>query len=167
MAHCVFSDAMFVSTMSRRSNICAQEYVTDFEWAAAFPMASRIKANEILSLLFTWDGVTPACICNNANEIIQIKFYQKLKDAVSQVKQFEPCTPWSNAAGREIKEFNKGTSHKLSWSSAPKSSWNKCLEWEAYIRSNTAHNILKLDGEVPKAVMSGETSGISQFCKLE
>ena len=38
---------------------------------------------------------------------------------------------------------------------------------EAYIRSNTAHNIYKLDGEVPKTVISGETSDISQFYKLE
>ena len=38
---------------------------------------------------------------------------------------------------------------------------------EAYIRSNIAHEIYKLDGEVPKTVMSGETSDISQFCKLE
>ena len=32
-----------------------------------------------------------------------------------------------------------------------------CLELEAYIRTNTAHNIYKLDMEVPKMVMSGET----------
>ena len=38
---------------------------------------------------------------------------------------------------------------------------------EAYIRSNTAHEIYKLDGEVPKTVISGETSDTSQFCELE
>ena len=38
---------------------------------------------------------------------------------------------------------------------------------EACTRSNTAHDIYKLDGEVPKTVMSDETSDISQFCKLE
>ena len=38
---------------------------------------------------------------------------------------------------------------------------------EAYIRSNTAQEIYKLDWEVPKTVMSGETSDISQFCELE
>ena len=38
---------------------------------------------------------------------------------------------------------------------------------ENYLRSNTAHNIFKLDGEVPKTMMSGETSDISQFCELE
>ena len=38
---------------------------------------------------------------------------------------------------------------------------------EAYIRSNSAHEILKLDGKVPKAVMSAKTSDIIQFCELE
>ena len=35
------------------------------------------------------------------------------------------------------------------------------------IRSNTAHEIYKFDGEVPKTVMSGKTSDISQFFELE
>ena len=35
------------------------------------------------------------------------------------------------------------------------------------MRSNTAPDIYKLDGEVPKTLMSGETSDISEFCELE
>ena len=41
------------------------------------------------------------------------------------------------------------------------------MELEVYIRSNTAHEIYKLDGEVLKTVMSEEISDISQFCELE
>ena len=68
---------------------------------------------------------------------------------------------------REIKELKKGAGHKLLWSRAPKHLWDDCIELEAYIRSNTAHEIYKLDGEVVETVMSGETSDISKFCKLE
>ena len=67
----------------------------------------------------------------------------------------------SNTAERKIKELQKEASHKLLWSRAPKCLWDDCLEVEAYIRSNTDHDIYKLDGEVPKTVMSGETSEIS------
>ena len=74
---------------------------------------------------------------------------------------------WSNVAERDIKELEKGAGHKLLWSRAPKCSWDDCLELDGYIRSNTAHEIYKLDGEVHETVMSGETSYISQFCKLE
>ena len=49
------------------------------------------------------------------------------------------------------------------WSRAPKHLWDDCLELEAYIRPNSAQIINMLDGEVSKTVMSGETSGISQF----
>ena len=52
-------------------------------------------------------------------------------------------------------------------SRAPKHFWDNVLESEAYIRCNTAHDIYKLEREVPKTVMSGETSDISQFCKLQ
>ena len=50
---------------------------------------------------------------------------------------------------------------------APKKIWDDSLEYEAYVRSNTAHDIYTLQGEVPELVMSGETSDISQFVELE
>ena len=39
----------------------------------------------------------------------------------------------------------------------------KDLELKAYIRSNTIHEIYKLEREIPKTAISGETSDISQF----
>ena len=66
-----------------------------------------------------------------------------------------------------IKELKKRVSHKLLRSRAPKHLCDDYLELEAYTRSNTDHEIFKLDGEVPKSVMPGKTSEISQFCKLE
>ena len=38
------------------------------------------------------------------------------------------------------------------------------LSWKP-TRSNTSHDVYKLDGKVLKTAMSGETSDISQFCK--
>ena len=52
-------------------------------------------------------------------------------------------------------------------SGSPKKLWDDCLELEVCIRSNTAHDIYMLNGEVLETVMSGETSDISQFCELE
>jgi hypothetical protein len=37
------------------------------------------------------------------------------------------------------------------------------LEREAYIRSNTAHDIFSLNGQVPETIVSGETADISPF----
>ena len=118
-------------------------------------------------MLFVWDGFPPACICNNVKEMIQGTFYHKLKDVACHLKQLEPYIPWSNTAEQEIKELKKGAGHKLLWSRAPKCLWDDCLELEAYIRSDTTHDIYQLDGEVPKTVISHKTSDISQFCKLD
>ena len=99
--------------------------------------------------------------------MVQGKYYWKLKGAACLLKQMEPYTPGSNAAERKIKELKKGGGHKLLQSRAPKCLWDYCLELGVYIRSNTTHEIYKLDREAPKTVMSGDTSDISQFCKLE
>ena len=101
----------------------------------------------------------PCHCCLLWNGVLQ--FYQELKDAACHLKQLKPYTLWSTAVEREIKELKKGTSHKLLWSEAPKCLCDNYLELEAYIMSNTAHNIYKFDREVPETVMSGETSGIS------
>ena len=45
--------------------------------------------------------------------------------------------------------------------------WNNCLELELCSWSKTGHGIYKLDGEVTKTVISGDTSNISQFCEFE
>ena len=50
--------------------------------------------------------------------------------------------------------------------SSPKVLWDDCLELEAEIRSSTASNIFKLEGEVLKTVMNGETSNIPQLCEI-
>ena len=121
---------------------------------------------EILLLLFAMAGIRQAWIHNNANEIIQGKFYQKLKDAACHFKQLEAYTPCSNATERKIEELKKGAGCKLLMSRAPKKLRNDCLESEDYFKSNTAHDIYKPDGMVPETVMSGKTSDISQFCKL-
>ena len=73
LGHHVLSDMMFASTLSRRVN--RQVYATNFGWARALPMASRSEASETLSLMIARDGVSSTCICNNAKEIIQDKFY--------------------------------------------------------------------------------------------
>ena len=74
--------------------------------------------------------------------MIQGKFSQKLKEAACHLKQVKTYTSWSNAAEREIKELKKGADHKLLKSKALKQLWDDCIEMKAYIRSNTAHDIL-------------------------
>ena len=88
-------------------------------------MALRSEAHETLSLLFAWDGDLPAYFCDNAKEMIQGKFYHKLKNAACHLKQLELYTPWSNATGREIKDL-KGQLHQSTYGTAAES-WKSIL----------------------------------------
>ena len=60
-------------------------------------------------------------------------------------------------------ELKEGFGRNLTKSGTPKRLWDDFLELESYIRSNTAHNIYKLDGEVLKTIISEETFNTSQF----
>ena len=73
--------------------------------------------------------------------MIQGKFYQRLKHASCHLKQLKPYTSWQHAAERETKELKKVGGYKLLQSRAPKCLWDDCLELEACIRSNTAHEV--------------------------
>ena len=66
---------------------------------------------------------------------------------------------------REIKELEKEVGHNLLPLRAPENLWDNCLELEVYIRSNTAHDIYKFNGEVPEIVISGGMLDITSFCK--
>ena len=83
------------------------------------------------------------------------------------MKQTEPYTPWSNAAEAAIRELKKGVGRQMVRSKAPKRLWDNCLEREAYVRSLTAHDIYRPDGQVPETLVSGKTADISPFAAFK
>ncbi len=46
--HTIFTDTMFASTLSRRSNKCAQIFSSDFRWSCAYPMKTKGEAQGIV-----------------------------------------------------------------------------------------------------------------------
>ena len=167
LAHPVYADTLIAGSKSRRQNKYAEIFVTTFGWTRAFPMRQKSEAHETLSLLFKRDGVPPAIIVDGSKEQTLGEFRRKAREADCHVKQTEPYSPWQNAAEGGIRELKRGVARKMVKTKSPKKLWDDCLELEAYIRSNTAHDIFELNGEVPETIVSGETSDISQFCELE
>jgi len=151
---------------SARGMRYAQIFASDFGWSRPYPMLRKSQAHEALSLMFQSEGVPPRLIIDGANEMRQGIFSQKIKDATCHLRETEPYSPWQNSAEREIRELKKGCAHKLVATGSPIRLWDYCLELESYIRSNTAHDIYKLDGRVPETVVSGETADISPFCEF-
>lgn len=69
------------------------------------------------------------------------------------MKQTESHTPWSNGAESAIRELKRGNGRQMVRSGAPKRLWDDCLKREAYVRSFTAHDIYRLNGEVPETTV--------------
>eukprot|EP00804_Cyclotella_cryptica_P017310 CCRYP_020331-RA/>CCRYP_020331-RA protein AED:0.23 eAED:0.25 QI:0/-1/0/1/-1/1/1/0/484 len=105
-------------------------------------------------------------IVDGAKEMRLGEFARKCKEASCLLQSTEPYSPWSNSAEHEIRELKKGAARKLTRSGAPRRLWCFALEYEAYVRSHTAHDIYRLDGRVPETVVSGETADISPFCEF-
>ena len=70
------------------------------------------------------------------------------------------------AAEGGIFELKRGSGRNMTKMKIPKVLWDDCLYLEAYIRSNRALDIFKLDGITPETKMLGETSDITTFCEF-
>ncbi len=131
-----------------------------------YPIKTKGEGHKTLSLMFQGQGVPLLLIMDGSKEHTLGKFCQKPQDAGCEKKTTESFSPWQNAGEWEIKDIKKGASRKLLLTNMPRRLWDNGLQYEAYVRSHTAHDIFKLDGEVPETVMSGKTANISQFCEL-
>ena len=128
-------------------------------------MRKKSEAHFALSQLFATDGVPNRIVMDGAREQIMGEFRKKCRQSDCHVVQTEPHTPWSNAAEAAIRELKRGFGRKMVSTKAPKKLWDHCLQFEALIRSHTAHNNFDLGGEVPETVISGETADISAVCQ--
>ncbi len=161
-----YIDTMFSNKYSSGNNKCAQVFTSDCGWVHVYPMKTKGKAHEALSLMFQCEGIPPSMVIDSLKEQMLGKFCRKLVDAHCQLKQTEPYSPWQNATEKEIKELIKGSGRKMLMSGAPRCLWDDCLELKAYIRSHSTNSMYCLDGKVLETYMSGETADISQFCEL-
>ena len=117
----------------------------------------------VLSLLLKREGIPNTMISmDGANKQVMGMFRRKCREAGIWVTQTEPYTPWSNAAETAIRELKKGVGRQMVRLKAPaKRLWDNCLEQEAYVRSLTAHDIYRLNGQVPETLVSNEIADIS------
>jgi hypothetical protein len=133
---------------------------------ASAPNEKKSNAHELLSLVFQRDGVPQKIIMDGSKEQTMGRFSKKCLDADCRIKQTEPYSPWQNAAESAIRMLKKAVGHKMVRAGVPKPIWANAMELEAYVCSNTPHDIFSLQGEVPEMVMSGKTLDIIQFCEF-
>ena len=102
-------------------------------------MAKKGYGNEALSLLFQRDGVPPNIIFDGSKEQTLGIFKRKVAEAGCHL---ETESPWQMYAEGGIRELKRESCRKMTKMKSPKVLWGDCLKLEAYIRSNTALDIL-------------------------
>jgi hypothetical protein len=107
-------------------------------------MKLKSDAHDLLSLLFQRDGVAPKMIMDGSKEQTLGRFKKKCQDADCRIKQTEPYSPWQNTAMGAIRELKKAARWKMVRAGALKPFWADAIELEAYVCSNTAHDIFPL-----------------------
>ena len=103
---------------------------------------------------------------DGSKEQTQGEFARKCEEADCLTSQTLPYSPWMNAAERGIKELKRAAARTMVAKKVPKQFWDDCTEREAIIRSHTALDIHKLQGEVPETFMLGQTADISRLAEF-
>jgi hypothetical protein len=102
-------------------------------------------------------GIPEAIESDGARAYLGGKFRHKACEAGCFCKLTDPYSPWQNRAEGEIREVKTRSPRRL---------WDHCIELSSIIRSHTALDIYKLEGQVPETVMMGQTADISFICQF-
>lgn len=162
----VYTDTLQAKEKSLDQNLYAQIYVTDFHWTKVYPMRSKSEAHLTLDQLHKDYGIFHTIIPDNAKELTQGEFKRKAQRAGSVIRPVEAYMHNQNRAEAAIREIRRMYRKAMRATNAPHVLWDHCIQLMAEIRSHTALDILQLQGDVPTAVLTGDTPDISHLCEF-
>lgn len=99
--HTMYTDTMFVSTLSWHANTCTQIYRSNFRWLQTYLMKTKGKPHDTMSLMIQYLGVPPLVVMNSSKEQTPGIFCQKLRDCGCEKKITEPYFPLLNEPSKK------------------------------------------------------------------
>ena len=167
----LFMDTFFADskhTVSTRDNVCAQLFVSDFNFVHIIPMKRRKDLHHALKQMFKQVGVPPDLICDGAKEQVQGEARKLIHKVNSNIKELEAESPWSNRAELFIGIVKKAIKKDLKDSNCPMVLWDYCAQYRSKIMNATARpTCYALDGQVPWTKMTGQPLDISDICEFK
>jgi Reverse transcriptase (RNA-dependent DNA polymerase) len=145
---------------------CAQVYCTDFDWTRVYPMKSKSEAHYTLDMVHQEFGAFRVMIPDNAKELTEGAFRDKLRRAGTVIAPVEAYSPNQNRAESAIRELKRMYRRTMIATKAPEGLWDHCFQLMSEIRSHTALNLMRLGGETPTTYLTGETADISHLCQF-
>lgn len=162
----MFTDTMESQVKSKRQNKYAQVYTIPPNWIKAYGMKLKSDAHHTLSDLLKDVGAPEKMVMDGSKEQVEGLFRSKTRDAGVSTHQTEPHTAFSNQAELAIRELKMSARRKMRITKSPQKLWDDCLELEADIISNTAHEGHALQGQTPQFLVTGQTTDISRLAEF-
>ena len=144
-----FMDTMFASSKggkSQRGNPCAQIFVTDKGFIAAYPLPRKADVKFSIRQFCMDIGVPAAFICDPAGEQTSKEVRHFILNAGSTLKMLEEKTLWANRAELIIGHLKASVRKLMKATACPIPFWDYCLEWRAMITNHTAKDSFQLQG---------------------
>ena len=167
----LFMDTFFADskhTVSTRGNVCAQLFVSDFNFVYIVPMKRRKDLHHALKQMFKHVGVPPELICDGAKEQVKGEARKLINKVNSDIKELEAESPWSNRAELFIGIVKAAIKKDLKDSNCPMLLWDYCAQYRARILNATARpTCYALDGQVPWTRMTGQPLDISNISEFK
>ena len=167
----LFMDTFFADskhTVSTRGNVCAQLFVSDFNFIHIVPMKRRKDLHHALKQMFKHVGVPPELICDGAGEQVKGESRKLINKVNSDIKELEAESPWSNRAELFIGIVKKHIKKDLKESNCPMVLWDYCAQYRARILNATSRpTCYALDGQVPWTRMTGQPMDISNLTEFK
>jgi hypothetical protein len=142
-------------------------YATEFGWSRNFPMKKVSDVHETLDLFLHRYGLPKELVSDGAQAYVGGEFKKKAREAGCFCKLTDPYSPWQNRAEGEIREVKRLAGRWMVKTKSPKRLWDYCVELASIVRSHTAHDNYKLNGQVPETIMMGQTADISFICEFK
>jgi len=103
----VYSNTLFTTSKSTRSNSCAQVFVTDFDFTWVVPMKSKGVAPFALQDFIHDIGIPQHIHTDNAKELKAGQWKKIVNEYGIKQTHTEPYSPWQNQAEAMIQELKK------------------------------------------------------------
>ena len=161
----LYTDVLVGKCTSLLGNKYATVFCDENHWTFVDPLVTRSDAHLSLDRLFHRYGIPKTLVPDNAKELTQGEFKKKAGRASCQIHPIEAHTPNQNIAETGIRELLRGYRRKMRETDTPACLWDVCLQTHSEIRRHTALNLRGLRGDVPEAIMTGDTPDISHICE--
>jgi hypothetical protein len=119
-----------------------------------------------LTLLLSRYGIPEALVSDGVKAYTGRVFKRKAREAAICCKLINPFSPWQKRAEGEITEVKLLEGLWMVRTRSPCPLWDHCIELSYLVRAHTAHDLYKLQGQVPETVMMGHTADISCICEF-